>query len=268
MSQSRSVLLLLCLLLLTPLWIQLYRLWRRRRRPTLTAVPAAWDDNLRRLSPLYRRTPAELRLQVVTLALDFVAHKRFVGCNGLQVEPRMQQLIAYQACLLIAHRGLDCYAELASILLYPGAFVVEQQHVDDAGVVTAARNVLSGQAIDVMRVVLSWPDVLAAGGADDGYNVAIHEFAHHLDHALDGRLSAPDSGNRWHELLEREYHALCDAVDAGEATLLDPYGSEDPAEFFAVATELFIELPRELRARHPQLYHSLQAIYRLDPATW
>jgi hypothetical protein len=268
MSQSQSVLLFLCLLLLTPLWVQLYRWWRKRWRPTPAVIPADWDRHLRRLSPLYRRTPAELRLQVVRLALEFVAHKRFVGCDGLQIEPSMQQLIAYQACLLIVRRGLDCYADLASVLLYPGAFVVEQQHVDAAGVVTARQDVLSGQAIDVMRIVLSWPDVLAAGGADDGYNVVIHEFAHHLDHALDGRLSAPGSGDRRHELLEREYQALCDAVDAGEATLLDPYGSEDPAEFFAVATELFIELPRELRARHPQLYQSLQAIYRLDPASW
>ena len=69
-------------------------------------------------------------------------------------------------------------------------------------------------------------------------------------------------------MLNREYEALCDASDAGEDTLIDPYGSEDPAEFFAVATEVFIELPQALQAQHRELYASLAALYALDPARW
>lgn len=58
----------------------------------------------------------------------------------------------------------------------------------------------------------------------------------------------------------------CTAVDAGEDTLIDPYGAEDPAEFFAVATEAFFERSRALRARHAELYRVLADLYALDPA--
>lgn len=69
-------------------------------------------------------------------------------------------------------------------------------------------------------------------------------------------------------MLEREYHALCDAADRGEETLIDPYGSEDPAEFFAVATEAFMELSAPLRDRHRELYEALSQLFGLDPAKW
>ncbi len=48
-------------------------------------------------------------------------------------------------------------------------------------------------------------------------------------------------------------------------TVLDPYGAEDPAEFFAVATETFFEAPRRLASRHPALYDVLRRFYRQDP---
>ena len=68
--------------------------------------------------------------------------------------------------------------------------------------------------------------------------------------------------------MQAEYEALCAQVDEGAATLIDPYGAEDPVEFFAVCTETFFELPEQLAARHPQLYAALSRLYRLDPAAW
>jgi len=227
-----------------------------------------WHDTLEAHCTLYRRMDAPLREQTVLLAQDFVRRKRFVGCNGLQVDERMRRVVAFHACALVAQRGLQCYADLHSVLLYPDEFLISGSVEDDIGVVTEYTEAASGQAFDTTRVLLSWPDVQQAGSAGDGYNVVIHEFAHHLDHSLDGALSAPVAGSTWHAVLAREYAALCAAADAGEETLIDPYGSEDPAEFFAVASETFIELPRELRERHPPLYAALAQLYALDPARW
>ncbi len=260
-------LLLLCALLLTPLWVQLYRMARRRQRAP-TTVPPEWHTDLMAHAPLYRRTPPALRRQAAQLAAEFIGQKHFVGCNGLVVTPVMQRVVAWQACLLVARHGLAPYAELASVLLYPGPFVVEQQHVDPAGVISADQAVLIGQAIGDMRVVLSWPDVLAAGAGSTGHNVVIHEFAHFLDHTLDGALSAPPSGSDWHDVLDHEYRLLRADVDAGIATLIDPYGSEDEVEFFAVASETFIELSRDMQLRHPRLYGLLARLYGIDPAAW
>jgi Mlc titration factor MtfA (ptsG expression regulator) len=49
-------------------------------------------------------------------------------------------------------------------------------------------------------------------------------------------------------------------------TLLDTYGAESPAEFFAVATECFFSQPVQLRDRHPQLYEVLRDFYNQDSA--
>ena len=49
---------------------------------------------------------------------------------------------------------------------------------------------------------------------------------------------------------------------------MDEYGSTDPAEFFAVATETFFERPFDMRRRHGELYAILSDYYRLDPAAW
>ena len=70
----------------------------------------------------------------------------------------------------------------------------------------------------------------------------------------------------WAQVFEEELEALRQAADAGEPTLLDPYGAEDAAEFFAVATETFFERGSVLKARHPRLYEQLSRFYRQDPA--
>ncbi|HEX6049309.1 MAG TPA: zinc-dependent peptidase, partial [Gemmatimonadaceae bacterium] len=90
------------------------------------------------------------------------------------------------------------------------------------------------------------------------------------DGSTDG-TPALDSGAQvrsWAQVMGDELEALRQSADAGEPTLLDPYGAEDPAEFFAVATETFFERASELERRHPRLYDELRRFYRQDPARW
>ena len=54
----------------------------------------------------------------------------------------------------------------------------------------------------------------------------------------------------------------------GEHDVLDEYGAENPAEFFAVASESFFLKPCEIRNMHPELYRELSGFYSLDPAEW
>ena len=68
--------------------------------------------------------------------------------------------------------------------------------------------------------------------------------------------------------MEKEFNRLREAEARGEPTVLDPYGAENPGEFFAVATEAFFELPCEVQAKHSDLYTELRSYYRLDPASW
>jgi MtfA peptidase len=72
----------------------------------------------------------------------------------------------------------------------------------------------------------------------------------------------------WARVLGAEYERLRRASEEGRPSVLDDYGAEDPAEFFAVATEAFFERPVELRAKHAALYEELRAFYAQDPAAW
>jgi len=122
---------------------------------------------------------------------------------------------------------------------------------------------------DEMRVVI-------AAQADDGRNVVIHEFARQLDQesgpANGAPLHAPGaldySRQRWSQVFHASYAQLQHQARTGSVGLLDPYGAQDPAEFFAVASEVFFERPKELALEYPELYRELSGIYRVAPASW
>ena len=44
------------------------------------------------------------------------------------------------------------------------------------------------------------------------------------------------------------------------------YGATNPAEYFAVTSELFFTRPTEFRERLPRVYGRLADFYRQDPA--
>jgi MtfA peptidase len=103
--------------------------------------------------------------------------------------------------------------------------------------------------------------------------VVLHEFAHQLDQetgAANGapRLGGPQRYARWAEVLGQEFERLRALANTGMPSLLNPYGATDPAEFFAVATEVFFEQGAQLAAHSPALYAELRAFYRVDPLSW
>jgi MtfA peptidase len=251
-------------------WIVGTPLLQQRRRARLLAspLPRPARATLAR-TRAWRRLPRALRPRLAERVRVFLGEHEFVGCGGLALTAAMRIEIAAQACLLILNRSEHVFDELRAILVYPDEFVVRDD-VEEHGVVTERERALAGQSWDTARILLSWRDVQDAG---DGYNVVIHEFAHYLDQeegAANGAplLDGPRDYARWADVMQRAFDELEARAAAGEDTLLDPYGIEDEAEFFAVASETFFELPRELRAEHPELYAELAGFYRLDPAQW
>jgi Mlc titration factor MtfA (ptsG expression regulator) len=264
-----AALAVVAVLLARPFW----RAYRRRRLRAL-GIPEEWRAIIGHAMPMYWRMPAPLRQRLDGLVNQFLAEKDFVGCGGLEVTQEMRVGIAAQACLLVVNRAAQVYDELFSVLIYPAAFVAPEVRHDFAGVVHERERVLSGQAWDTHRIILSWEDVQAgARAADDGYNVVFHEFAHYLDAEAGEVDGAPLLGDeehyeRWAEVMQEEFDRLRTAAARGAPTLLDPYGAESEGEFFAVATEVFFERAVDLRSDHPALYAELKNYYRLDPASW
>lgn len=248
--------------------------WRRerlRRKP----FPAEWRGILRRRVPYFQRLPPDLQLQLKRHMQAFLAEKSFVGCADLVVTLEMRVTIAAQACLLLLNRRrTDYFPKLSQILVYPGAFVVQRTRTASAGVLQEQRQILSGESWTMGQVVLSWQDTLeGAAASDDGRNVVIHEFAHQLDQDKGHANGAPHLPNRWlrkswSRVMNAEFRQLQAMAERGEETLLSHYGATDPAEFFAVSSEVFFEQPLRLASEHPALYELLARYYRVNPLTW
>jgi Mlc titration factor MtfA (ptsG expression regulator) len=100
----------------------------------------------------------------------------------------------------------------------------------------------------------------------------IHEFAHKLD-MLNGDangfppLHKGMSRADWSRAFSAAFDDLVRRVEAGEETEIDPYAAESPAEFFAVISEAFFEIPDLLRTVYPEVYRQLSLFYRQDPAS-
>lgn len=227
-----------------------------------------WAKTLTTL-PFMANLAVDEKNRLKSLAEKFLAEKEFSTGGNLQLTDEICVSIAAQACLPILNLGLAAYRESIGIVIYPNEFVVPHHIEDDSGVVHEFTDVLSGQAWQGGPLIISWRDVQLAG---TGYNVVIHEFAHQLD-MLNGEadgmpaLHSGISEAEWQDTFSAAYDDFCRRVDDDEETIIDPYASDHPAEFFAVLSECFFELPDVLNREYPALYSLLQRYYRQDPLT-
>ena len=246
----------------------LLKSWRRKRAlRRVTLDPALWRQVTGELPFLQGLTAQEIqRLHDCTVL--FLQEKEMHGARGFIPTDAVRLSIAVQACLPILNLGLDAYQGWVGIVIYPGEFKVRREEMDASGVVHEYDDELSGEAWPGGPVILSWQDI-KLGAA--GYNVVIHEFAHKL-HMSRGDMDdfpqphAHMDRERWLAAWDEAYHRFCDEVDRGRETLIDPYASEQPAEFFAVLSEAFFTLPQAVRSIYPALYAQLTLFYRQDPA--
>jgi Mlc titration factor MtfA (ptsG expression regulator) len=201
--------------------------------------------------------------------------KHFEGAGGLLMRDEVRVTIAAQAAVLLVHREPRYFPRLTTIIVYPTGYVAAGATADEGGLWSEGEEHLLGHTgRDLRALILAWDEVRAgAADPDDGQNLVLHEFAHQLDFedgTTDGTppLDSNAGARSWAEVFGHELEALRRAADAGDPTVLDSYGAEDPAEFFAVATETFFERATDLARHHPRLYDELRRFYRQDPTTW
>ena len=242
---------------------------RRRRRLLATPFPAGWARIVDAI-PLCAVLDAGDRRRHEDLLRVIAVERRFEGCGGLVVTERMRVVVAAQAALLLLGIEHTWFSEVTSVLLYPSTMWSPWPGEEDAG--RRGGMAIDGQAWPHGPVILAWDRVeREAASAALGRNVVLHEFAHHLDAAngiVDGVpwLQRRVGIRRWASVLRPEFEALTAASERGEPVLLDEYGAKNPAEFFAVAVEVFFTRAQALRERHVALYEVLSAWLGQDPA--
>jgi hypothetical protein len=244
--------------------------WRRKRLLARSKLDdALWRRMLERFS-FAMRLDAQERQRLRELVILFLHEKQISAAGGLELDAEMRIGIALQACVLVLNLGIECYDDWVEIIVYPDEFVPRHEFHNEHGLVEIDDSSYAGQAWLQGPVILSWADVEHAGDLD-GVNVVIHEFAHKLD-MLNGDangfppLHAGMSRDAWSQAFSAAYADFCRRVEAGENTEIDPYAAEAPAEFFAVVSEAFFELPEMVREIYPQVYEQLALFYRQDPA--
>lgn len=244
---------------------------RRRAHLLEQPFPAAWITTLEQNVRAYALLDAEEQQHLRDLAQVFIAEKHWEGCGGLELDDEMRVTIAGSACLLILGRDHDLMKEVESILVYPSAVMLPEQArgtFDGRPVVADGPMPVLGVAHGGGPVVLAWDSVLAgARNAKDGRNLVMHEIAHKIDF-LDGDadgtppLESTRARGEWARVCEAAFLAHKD----GSEHLLRDYATTNEAEFFAVATEMFFERPKQLARELPKLYAVLRAFYNLDLA--
>lgn len=198
-----------------------------------------------------------------------LSEQSFEGCDGLTVTDEMRLTVCGNAAMMLL--GVqDYYFEgVTSILLYPQSFKRQRQGKWSTEEVHNA-----GEAWQYGPIILSWADCeVHSPLRNHGRNVIVHEFAHHLD-GIDGEMGGsiqmPTSQDQqsWDDIAEQELAALQAKVQRRQNSVLDPYGATNQAEFFAVASEAFFEIPTQLEEEHEELFRLLMVYYQIDPRQW
>lgn len=239
-------------------WIRRWRRRKLRRRP----FPGAWLPFLERQVPFFGRLPADLREPFLDRVKVFAWEKVFTGVQGMEITDEVRVVISAVAARLVLHLDLEYYDGLSEIVVYPTHY----KRPDREGIVFGEAHLGFGV------VVLSWPAVLhGLGDSRDGRDTTLHELAHVLDRAdgtFDGtpQLHTREDYRPWAAVLGRHYEALRERQRRQRKVLRD-YGAQNPAEFFAVATEAFFEKARQMKQHTPELYEELRRFYGFDPAS-
>lgn len=243
-------------------WLDLHLL---RRYPIRHGV---WAETLAGIPILQTLSPIESS-RLRKLATLFLERKTFLTGEDFELTLQQKLSIAAQACLPLISLDLSWYDDWATVVVFPGQFVRPRREMDSIGVMHEWKEVLRGEAWKRGPVVLSWADV-AGSGIGDGYNVIIHEMAHQIDMRngpADGfpALHPSMQISEWRQAFTKAFKQLNQLIQRGHQPPIDSYAATSPAEFFAVMSEYFFELPVLVHDVYPDVYFQLKAFYRQDP---
>ena len=228
-----------------------------------------WDDLLREQMKHWCQLTEDEQDRLEELTLYYMNKWHWEAQQGFALTDEMIVLIAASASVLVLDLDFDAYQSMTSVVVSETTIILDQDRAGPGGLVTTGPVAVLGHTSARGPVFLAWDSVKSgAGVSNDGFNVTYHEFAHRLD-LLDGMVD----GSPLRATDERygEWIAVCtrlyEEVRNGHGPkLLRDYAGVNPAEFFAVVTEVFFDKGAKMESELPDLYASLKAFYRQDSA--
>ena len=221
--------------------------------------------------PLVRALSSRQKARLRLLTTLLIKKKAFIGAHDFVISEEMRICIAAQACVPILNIGLNAYNGWLEIIVYPDAFIVSREVMDEYGLVHRERRGLSGESWSRGPVILSWRDVQHDSYTlRPGHNIVIHEFAHKLDMGsgrANGQPPLPPNmpASEWNRALSDAYNTLNQRIEHQQHTYINAYAATNAAEFFAVCCEYFFTAPQILEKHCPQVFQQLQAYFKQTP---
>lgn len=233
--------------------------YRRRKQKVLKQeFPAEWRRILQERVRFYQELPASGKKDFEHKVQWFL-HETEVTGIGTEVDDMVRVLVAASAVIPIFFFEDWYYRNVDEVLIYPRAFDGHTYAQEGKGRDTLG---MVGTGAMGRKVILSKPALINGFlSTGDGHNTGVHEFVHLLD-ASDGEFDGVPA------LMDKKYvmpwlgmmYQEMKKIEHGESILRD-YGATNKVEFFAVASELFLEHPDKLKKEHRDLYDMLANIF-------
>jgi Mlc titration factor MtfA (ptsG expression regulator) len=205
----------------------------------------------------YQRLGAVERDRFERIVASFVHDKEWRGV-GMRVEEEMKVMVGACAAELLLGFPDVVLKHFNKILIYPDAY----------------RSRLTGRMhLGEVRpkpgmIIISWRDFLHGyAHTRDAHNVGLHELAHAL--WFENKIRNGEHNFLHPELLQDwvdHADAEMERIQQGRSRLFRSYAGTNHEEFFAVAVEYFFEQPVAFKDDLPELYGTLSAMLRQDPA--
>jgi hypothetical protein len=250
--------------------------WTKRRRKKILKkpFPKKWLGLIESCMPYYSFLSEDEQRELRNLIQIFIAEKDWLGGDELLITDEIKLIIAAHACILILKIPHDYYSNVVSIIVYPTTVYTPAPPMNifgDPTIPVFDSVPVLGAAHYRGPLILVWNSIKREiRHPERGHNVIFHEFAHKLD-MMDGYadgtppLMDKESYDEWARVCTIEFESLKESIHRNQATLLDPYGATNEAEFFAVVTELFFTKPKEMKDQHSRLYELMSQFYNQDP---
>jgi Mlc titration factor MtfA (ptsG expression regulator) len=229
------------------------------------------DAGLRAWLPRWDRFDGTEQRRLHAVATDVLARVRFEATRGFDVTDEMRILVAAQVAQLgMGLRDPVC-PRVRTVVLHPTTDVLRGVRRSlIPGVVEEGAQPVLGHTTAGGPVFLAWDAAQRdALHPELGRNVVVHEFAHQLDVEdgwFDGMppLLSDDARRRWVAVCEAEFRA---GREGSGSRLIRGYAATNPAEFFAVVTELFFTRAADLAVDRPALHQLLVSYFGQDPSS-
>jgi MtfA peptidase len=239
----------------------------RRKGILTTPWPKEWEHILTTNSGHATLIKGELRRKWQRTIQVLVAEKNWEGCGGLVMTDEIKVTVGAPAGLMLLGMQHDYFARVRSIVIFPSQFELPKEEWQKHAMVVAG-------VAPPDAVFLSWDSTLEYGkNIADGYNLVIHEFAHHLDF-LDGytngcpAMQDKEQARRWHAAMSAGFEQVQRDLENEGKTFLGENAATNPTEFFAELSECFFTIPRKLHELYPAIYNVLVEYYGLDTIKW